>query len=712
MVSRTLLLVGFAALLTLAVGACNKQEAENADQRTKSPFENVADRSVSYVGDATCGQCHGDVAASYATHGMAQSLYELTPENAVESWPSPVVEDVTGGYTYRAYREGDRFFQEETWSGSSAHRLVYEVRYVVGSGSAARTYLGEENGRLYQLPLTFYTQERRWEFSPGYRAQNARFERLVPDACMTCHNATPDPVAFVEGKYDRVPQGIGCEQCHGPGALHVEKHLEGLGSESEAVDYSIVNPDHLDRELQLDVCQQCHLQGSVILRREGEDAYSYRPGTPFSDHVALFSPDVPTSVTEVGIISHAERMKESACYQASPAMTCTTCHDPHDGFRDKGPAYFNATCQTCHAPADLSAQFAQTEFAAQHTATANCQSCHMPKVESHEAPHSSFTDHWIRVVRDTITTLPDASKSPLVAYFARDKSGPEADILRGMANIVYGSQRGEVSRTDEGIRLLDAALAGGGQWLEAEYLLGFAQMQRGRVREAVPHLERAAREPIPERLNTLAQAYEATGRTTRVDSLYRAALALQPDLATVRVNYGRFLESSGRVADAQSQYAAAAREQPSLAQAHYNLGTLLLRQGDVSAAETALLRAAQLQPADAQTRGNLGALYASKGAMDEARKQFEAGVAGSPNDATALGNLGTFYLNQGDADRAEPLLVRAVERQPGYVDGWVNLTLLYARKQDQRALTTLQRALDVAPSDPRVRQLAQALRGG
>ena len=643
---------------------------------------------------------------------MSQSFYALTTENVVESWPSPVVEDAVGGYTYRAYREGDRFFQEEMWNGSSAHRLVYEVRFVVGSGSAARTYLGEENGRLYQLPLTFYTQEERWDFSPGYRAQNARFERLVPDACMSCHNATPEPVEFVEGKYERVPEGIGCEQCHGPGALHIEKHLEGLGDESHAVDYSIVNPDHLNRELQLDVCQQCHLQGSVILRRDGEDAYSYRPGTPLSDYVALFSPDVPTSVTEVGVISHAERMKASECYQASPAMTCTTCHDPHEGFRDKGPDYFNATCQTCHAPDDLNDRFAQTEFADQHTAAANCQSCHMPKVESHEAPHSSFTDHWVRVVRDTITTLPDASAAPLVAYFARDKQGPEADVLRGMANVVYGSQRGDVSRMDEGIRLLGASLSDSDGWLEAEYLLGFAQMQRGKAREAVPHLERAARKPVPERLNTLAQAYEALGRTSKVDSLYQAALAIQPDLATVRVNYGRFLESVGRVADAKSQYAEAAREQPSLAQAHYNLGTLLLRQGDVSSAETQLLRAAQLQPADAQTRGNLGALYASKGEMDRAREQFEAGVAGSPNDAAALGNLGTFYLNEGNPERAEPLLLKAVEQQPGYVDGWVNLTLLYARQQDQRALTTLQRALDVAPSDPRVQQLAQALRGG
>ena len=69
--------------------------------------------------------------------------------------------------------------------------------YVVGSGSAARTYLTEENGRLYELPLAWYTQSRtnpeqgatvgeagsggHWGFSPGYAESNARFGRTIPE---------------------------------------------------------------------------------------------------------------------------------------------------------------------------------------------------------------------------------------------------------------------------------------------------------------------------------------------------------------------------------------------------------------------------------------------------------------------------------------------------------------------------------------------------
>ncbi len=33
-----------------------------------------------------------------------------------------------------------------------------------------------------------------------------------------------------------------------------------------------------------------------------------------------------------------------------------------------------------------------------HTTTANCVDCHMPPTDLIEAPHSAFTDHYIRVV--------------------------------------------------------------------------------------------------------------------------------------------------------------------------------------------------------------------------------------------------------------------------------------------------------------------------
>ena len=247
------------------------------------------------------------------------------------------------------------------------------------AGSAARTYLSQENGRLYELPLTWYTEaagpERdstagppgraasqsggHWALSPGYDQFNNRFNRTIPERCMACHNGTSEPVPFTDGKYASLASGIGCEQCHGPGALHVAARLENPEA-PDSVDVTIVNPKHLSLELRLDVCQQCHLSGEVTVLRDGETATSFRPSRPLSAHRAIYAL-AEADPNRVNVISHADRMKASQCFLQSGsdspggAMDCVTCHNPHVGFRDKGPEVFNSTCQTCHAPDALQA---------------------------------------------------------------------------------------------------------------------------------------------------------------------------------------------------------------------------------------------------------------------------------------------------------------------------------------------------------------------
>ena len=105
--------------------------------------------------------------------------------------------------------------------GRRLHELRRRIDYVMGSGQVARTYFTEENGRLFQLPLTWY-RDHGWDFSPGYEVNNARFDRVLPDRCIACHSSYPRPVPHLEGKFAELRPGIGCERCHGPGALHVQ----------------------------------------------------------------------------------------------------------------------------------------------------------------------------------------------------------------------------------------------------------------------------------------------------------------------------------------------------------------------------------------------------------------------------------------------------------------------------------------------------------
>ena len=61
-------------------------------------------------------------------------------------------------------------------------------------------------------------------------------------------------------------KGLIVERCHGPGEIHVEQKLAGnIVDTSKYIDYTIVNPSKLPLDLQFDVCQRCHLQGTVVL---------------------------------------------------------------------------------------------------------------------------------------------------------------------------------------------------------------------------------------------------------------------------------------------------------------------------------------------------------------------------------------------------------------------------------------------------------------
>lgn len=647
--------------LTFGVMACLGPREQAADTR----FLNLA-ADVSYVGDDACATCHEDLYASYQSHGMARSFYRLTPETAIEDFSGVVVRHEPSGFTYETRRDGDRFVQieyREGPDGTRTHELVRTMDYVVGSGSAARTYLTEANGRLYELPLTWYTQARtdpeqgttvgaadeggHWGFSPGYAEANGRFSRTIPERCMACHNGTSEAVPFVEGKYAGLADGIGCEQCHGPGELHVQARLENP-EPTDSVDVTIVNPAHLSLDLQLDVCQQCHLNGAVSVLREGETATSYRPGRPLSAHRAIFAVagDDPT---RVGVISHADRMKRSACFIESGSMTCVTCHNPHEGFRDKGSSYFNETCQTCHRVGDLQAAMPTPALAEEHAARADCFSCHMPKVTADDAPHASFTDHWIRVVgQDQI--VGSAQQGDLEPYYERDAGS----VYEGMAYVVYSRTGGAPSYLRRGADRLASALEGHTEAGEAEYLLGFARLQMGQAREAIAPLEAAlAVEENPERLNTLGQAYEQAGRSlTEAERLYRRALALQPAAARIRVNLGRLLESQGKLREAVAEYGRAIDEEPWLAQAHVLLGGALAKAGDVGGAAGALREAIQLEPEQPDALTNLGVLLAQRGDTEQAGRLFRRAVEVAPRNANALANLALYHLNEGRPEEA------------------------------------------------------------
>ncbi len=190
--------LAFGILVSVSMG-CTKQPVGSEPERDPGPaFRNVV-AGVAFVGDEACFDCHETEYTGYQDHGMARSYYPLTAENRVEQVSGVVIQDPNSDLVYSIVEIEDQLYQEEYRLGPDGSRenvLRRRMDYVVGSGNAARTYLTDNNGRLNQLPLTWYTQKGRWDFSPGYRVVNHRFSRLVPDRCMACHNSYPELRAF------------------------------------------------------------------------------------------------------------------------------------------------------------------------------------------------------------------------------------------------------------------------------------------------------------------------------------------------------------------------------------------------------------------------------------------------------------------------------------------------------------------------------------
>ncbi len=565
-------------------------------------FRNVS-APTDYVGDAACESCHSAEAAAYDQHAMSRSFHRWTPADRIETTLDTALVHRPTGFHYSVVDDGGQLYQVELILGAGGKRIHEQRRrmdYVMGSGVVARTYFTEENGRLFQLPLTWYRQHG-WDFSPGYELNNARFDRVMPDRCIACHSSYPRPFPFLEGKYAELRPGIGCERCHGPGALHVGQRRATVDGDT-TFDNTIVNPARLPLARRLDVCEQCHVHTPVTVLREGKDAFSYLPSQPLREQWAFFK-----VAGSIDIVSHADRLRQSACFLATRAtsrpLECAICHNPHRPPPDS--AARNQPCLGCHAAAALAERFERSPARADHSAGADCASCHMPRVKERAVPHGTFTDHWIRVVAPGSAAAPvrQSTDQLIEAYFERDKNGPDAAVYGGMGQIVYAARATDASALAGGAAALHRALGTDTTRGEAHFLLGVAYQQLGRNDEAIRALEQAVRADSnrPDRLRALAQSYERAGRAPAViDSLYRRALALQPALAWIRADYADFLQAQGRRDDAEQEYRRALAEQPSLPLAHFTLGTLLADQGRLREASSAFQQAVHLDPALAE----------------------------------------------------------------------------------------------------------------
>ena len=414
-----LALLGSILLLAALVGVwivrTRQRQTTQPPSSPSSPYRNTGP-DAHYVGSSACRSCHEEQTASFRRIGMGRSMTLVDPE---QQPPDAVFDHPASKRYYQVRRKDGALWHREllhTEKPPEVPLSEFPLKYVVGSGRHALTYLVETDGFMVESPLTWYASRQAWGMSPGYdKPQHLGFTRAVGEACLYCHAGQAEVVGRSLHRMHITEAAIGCERCHGPGSLHVQRHEKPQLDDRtrEEIDCTIVNPAHLSRDLAEAVCQQCHLHSVAVVAARGRKLSDFRPGLRLQDfrHVYVFE-GAEQSMTVVG---HVEQMHLSRCYRGSDTLSCLTCHDPHgEPAAAERTAYYKAICLNCHSPERCTVEKAQR---AQKSPNNDCVHCHMPRSPT-DIPHLAFTHHRIGIHRrsDPASGAPAGVEDKLRAF--------------------------------------------------------------------------------------------------------------------------------------------------------------------------------------------------------------------------------------------------------------------------------------------------------
>ena len=427
---RKLLTMGLLSLFVLLLAVqCepNPTSEENTDEGEPLAWLNHHD-TVSYVGIETCMQCHPGIHQTFSQTGMGQSIGKAdTLKSIADIDGEALLYDKFLDLHYRPHWQGNQLFLEEFRlnGNDTGHHLEQAIDYVIGSGQHTNSHLWAEHGYFHQAPFTWYAQEGKLDFPPGFEdGNNSRFSRIIGLECMSCHNAMP--TEFVMGssnKFTTIPEGINCERCHGPGGAHVAKIRRGeITDTAKEADRSIVNPRRLSAQLQFEICQRCHLQGNAVLK-PGKSFFDFKPGMELKEVMQVFLPRYEGSENRFIMASHADRFKLSKCYQSAPeAYTCTSCHNPHLSVKETNLQNYNKTCFQCHsAPNTVQCSASEEALTLENN---NCVKCHMPPSQASDIPHVTVHDHYLRKPAEILAVMEE--QGAFISLKAINDEAPQA----------------------------------------------------------------------------------------------------------------------------------------------------------------------------------------------------------------------------------------------------------------------------------------------
>ncbi len=669
---RILFILGLSGLVTLSVIRCHtpaKQQKASllSILDTAHHYLNIND-TVKYVGAKTCMLCHQSIYNSFIHTGMGESFDVASKtKSSAKFGPHVVVYDKDKDFYYHPFWKKDSLYILEfrLQGKDTIYKREQQINYIIGSGQHTNSHIYRVNGYLYQDPITFYTQEGRWDLAPGFSdGFNSRFSREVGLECMNCHNSYPDFVKGSNNKYTGVPNGIACERCHGAGELHVQAiQLGHTVDTTKAIDYTIVNPAKLPVDLQVDVCQRCHLQGNAVLK-PGKSFYDFRPGMKLSDIEDVFMPKYEGMEDEYIMASHIARLKMSQCYLQSlkpgkddksslkpyqKSLTCVTCHNPHLDVRSVNDNSYNTICQNCHG-GKLTQPECTEKIEVRNKVNDNCVSCHMPKGNTIDIPHVITTDHYIRI---PVKKKDKEKVKKFITLYDVNNPNPSA-YTRGRAFI----QQFSSFESDKPL-LLDSAKHYFLDDSPADIKKSFASLvdisfYKINYQKILYYVSIVSPKYLFDSILThedysnadawtayrIGEAYFQMNDLGNAYSFYKRATDLAPYVLEFENKLGVALGALNKNNEAEKVYDYILSQNPEYISALTNKGFLELQKGNVEGAKQYYDKALSYNPDDRQALMNTAGWYGYKKQYDKTKEYLELVLKKYPDDTQAKNLLG------------------------------------------------------------------------
>ncbi len=685
-----------------------------------------------YVGRATCAECHQAQHQLWLGSDHDRAMEVASDESVLADFNNTSF--THEGVTTRFFRRDGKFMANA--EGPDGEHHDYEIKYTFGVRPLQQYMVEFPDGRVQVLRESWDVVNKKWFYVTPPDVTDERIEPGDPlhwtgiaqnwnTTCADCHSTN------VHKNYDAAANtyrtsyeeiDVSCEDCHGPGSVHVDVATSVSPFWDRNLGYGLVSLKKKNADVQLEMCAKCHARRYQI----HED---FRPGQPFLDY---YEPALLTHTLYHADGQILDEVYEYGSFTQSKMyanrVQCSDCHDPHSlKLKFTG----NQLCAQCHVPAKY-------DTPAHHhhpmeSAGAKCVECHMPsrlymvidrrRDHSFRVPRPDLSaklgtpnacndchtgvdetfqwaadavrkwygekrpddPHWAPALAAGRAVSPDGDK--LLAELAGRKTAP--GIVRSTAMDLLANYRSSDSEAARRQALRDSdplVRLAAVRSVSAELEPALAALLAAKVSDSVRGVRVAAAARLAYMsLEHIPQMQRSTFE--RAFAEFRTAQELSLDHAGGHLTLGALDRAHGRVDDAIAHFKAAIRLEPYMTGARAELASLLQdRDGNHSEILQLRQEEAELMERDARL---------------------------APENAEIYYRLGLLRFLLGQLDEAQAALTAACDRAPQNYEFLMALALLHERRyqldgneeQFNAAVLTLKKMHELQPADPRAKQI-------